>query len=35
MSYGVKHFDGITFVNASTCDEKYMSINLPVEIELD
>jgi Icc-related predicted phosphoesterase len=35
FSYGVKHFDGITFVNASTCDEQYMPIHTPVEIELE
>jgi Icc-related predicted phosphoesterase len=35
MSYGVKHFDGITFVNASICDEMYLPINEPVVIELE
>ena len=32
--YGVKHFEGITFVNASTCDEMYKPINKPIVIEL-
>ena len=33
-SYGVQHFDGITFVNASICDERYLPINKPIEIDL-
>jgi Icc-related predicted phosphoesterase len=34
-SYGILHFDGITFVNASTCNEQYMPINAPIVLELD
>ncbi len=33
-SYGIKHFMGITFVNASICDEMYMPINKPIIIEI-
>lgn len=32
--YGVKEFHGITFINASTCNEKYHAINAPIEIEI-
>jgi Icc-related predicted phosphoesterase len=34
-SYGVHHFDGITFVNASICTEQYRPTNEPIVIELD
>lgn len=33
-AYGVQQFDGITFVNASICDEQYMPINKPIVIEI-
>lgn len=33
-SYGMLNFNGTTFVNASSCDEKYMPINKPIMIEL-
>lgn len=33
-AYGIYHFDGITFVNASTCDEQYMPLNKPIVIDL-
>lgn len=32
--YGVKEFHGITFVNASSCNERYMPVNPPIEIEV-
>ena len=35
FSYGMKQFDGITFVNASICDEQYKPINAPIVIDLD
>jgi Icc-related predicted phosphoesterase len=34
-SYGVQHFDGITFVNAATCTERYKPTNEPIVIELE
>jgi Icc-related predicted phosphoesterase len=33
--YGITHFDGITFVNASTCDEQYKPVNKPIVIEVE
>jgi Icc-related predicted phosphoesterase len=33
-SYGIKYFNGTTFVNASSCDERYRPINKPIEIEV-
>lgn len=33
-SYGMLLFDGITFVNASTCTEQYKPTNKPIVIEL-
>lgn len=33
-NYGIYHFDGITFVNASTCTERYKPTNEPIVIEL-
>jgi Icc-related predicted phosphoesterase len=33
-SYGIKHFDGITFVNAAICTEQYRPTNAPIVIEL-
>lgn len=32
--YGIRQWDGMTFVNASSCDEKYRPINEPIVIEL-
>lgn len=32
--YGVRVVDGITFVNASSCDRKYRPINLPIVLEI-
>ena len=32
--YGVKEYNGITFINASSCDERYMPVNKPIEIEI-
>jgi Icc-related predicted phosphoesterase len=32
-SYGIELFDGITFVNASTCDERYRPTNEPIIID--
>lgn len=32
--YGIKEFNGITFINASSCNEKYSPINPPIEIEI-
>jgi Icc-related predicted phosphoesterase len=32
--HGTCYRDGITYVNASTCDEKYRPVNLPIEIEV-
>jgi Icc-related predicted phosphoesterase len=33
-SYGIQHFDGITFVNAAICTEQYRPTNEPIVIEL-
>ena len=32
--YGVREIDGKTFVNASTCTEKYYPTNEPIIVEL-
>lgn len=32
--YGIRTFDGITFVNASICDESYAPLNAPIVIDL-
>lgn len=32
--YGVKKFHDITFINASSCDERYSPINPPIEFEI-
>lgn len=32
--YGIKEFHGITFINASSCNEKYLPINPPIEFEV-
>jgi len=32
--YGIKDFHGITFINASSCDERYMPVNAPIEFEV-
>lgn len=32
--YGIKDFMGTTYINASSCNEKYMPINPPIEIEI-
>ncbi len=34
FSHGVKDVMGKTFINASSCNEKYMPINKPIEIEV-
>jgi predicted phosphohydrolase len=34
-SYGVQDYDGIRYVNACTCDERYRPVNPPVVIDLD
>lgn len=34
FSYGEKYFNDITFINASTCDERYKPINPPIEFEI-
>ena len=33
-SYGMYNFNGTTFVNASSCDERYNPVNKPVVIDL-
>lgn len=33
-SYGIKNFNDTIFVNASTCNEKYLPINPPIIIEI-
>jgi Icc-related predicted phosphoesterase len=35
LSHGIQLFNGITFVNAAICDEKYMTTNKPIVIELE
>lgn len=32
--YGIKEFHGITFINASSCNEKYLPVNAPIEFEV-
>lgn len=32
--YGIKHFNGITFVNAAICTEQYSPANKPIVIDL-
>jgi Icc-related predicted phosphoesterase len=32
--YGVKESYGITFINASSCNERYMLVNPPIEFEV-
>jgi hypothetical protein len=32
--YAVRESDGVKFVNASICDERYLPINTPISIEL-
>jgi Icc-related predicted phosphoesterase len=32
--YGIEAVRGVTFINASTCNEKYLPINAPIEIEI-
>jgi Icc-related predicted phosphoesterase len=34
FSHGIKCFDGITFVNASTCDESYVPANPPIVLDI-
>lgn len=34
QAYGIKEFNGTTFVNASTCNEQYKPINQPIIVEL-
>ncbi len=34
FGYGIKEFNGTTFINASSCNEKYLPINPPIEIEV-
>jgi len=33
--YGVKEFEGITFVNSSSCNEMYKPVNPPIVIEIE
>lgn len=33
-SYGIKDFNGTTFVNASICNEQYRPVNKPIVIEI-
>jgi Icc-related predicted phosphoesterase len=33
--YGREVRDGTTFINASSCDERYRAVNVPVVLELD
>ena len=32
--YGVRRFHDITFINASSCDERYSPVNAPIEFDL-
>lgn len=32
--YGIKEFNGMTFINASSCNEKYLPINPPIEFTI-
>lgn len=34
-SYGMRCEDGVTYVNASCCDERYIPINAPIIVDLD
>lgn len=34
FGYGIKSFMGTTYINASSCNEKYSPINPPIEIEV-
>lgn len=33
-SYGIKDFNGTTFINACSCNEMYLANNKPIEIEI-
>ena len=33
VGYGYKEYEGVLFVNASTCDEGYNPVNKPIVVE--